>query len=135
MDHLSGSVAHEHNASKQRHIITNSDPALDTAHEHHHGHLHHNAFAEEGREDEVVYSKDTTFERSMIPNQDPMDHNVHRRKHPEGETEKTGIYNVVDTEKGDVSSDSNAEEGFHGHSQEKDPKSHTFSKFYAKVSK
>lgn len=34
------------------------DPALDPANEHHHAHHHHTAFAEKGREDEVVYSVD-----------------------------------------------------------------------------
>lgn len=51
--------------------LPHSDPALEPANEHHHAHRHHTAFAEQGREDEVVYSKDTTFEKPTIPDHGP----------------------------------------------------------------
>ncbi|KAL1997738.1 hypothetical protein VTN02DRAFT_910 [Thermoascus thermophilus] len=54
--------------------LPHSDPALEPANQHHHAHHHHTAFAEQGREDEVVYSKDTTFEKPIIPDPSPQDH-------------------------------------------------------------
>ncbi|KAJ5662518.1 uncharacterized protein N7477_010134 [Penicillium maclennaniae] len=50
------------------------DPVLQTEHQHHHGHHHHTAFAEQGREEEVVYSKDTAFEKGIVPEPSPLDH-------------------------------------------------------------
>lgn len=50
------------------------DPALLPEHQHHHTHQHHTVFAEQGREDEVVYSKDTTFEKGIVPEPTPLDH-------------------------------------------------------------
>ncbi|PGH04674.1 CNT family concentrative nucleoside transporter [Blastomyces parvus] len=49
-----------------------ADPALDPAHQHHHAHHQHSAFAEKGREDEVVYAKG--IDPSNIPDQSPLDH-------------------------------------------------------------
>jgi len=72
----SSSVAH--NSSPQTHVARNNDPALDISHEHHHAHLHHSAFAEKGREDEVVYTAGTTFERSMIPEPEPREKAMHQ---------------------------------------------------------
>jgi CNT family concentrative nucleoside transporter len=69
--------------NSQHHIVKNLDPALDPAHEHSHTHLHHSANAEKGRHDDPVYSIGTTGEKSDIPDQDPMDHALHRRGHPE----------------------------------------------------
>lgn len=108
---------HAHNSSPQHHVVPNLDPALEISNEHHHRHLHHDAFAEKGREDEVVYSKGTTFEKSIIPEESPQDHDLHRRRHPE----KGGV-EVEDAEKG-VSPI---------RSEEADPQTHTFSRFYAK---
>lgn len=116
-----------HNASAQKHVALNNDPALDIAQEHKHGHLHHDAHATADRDDELTYSKGTTFERSTIPDQDPMDHNLHRRGHPEKETKVD--YSIADAEKGEISSDP---ERFKGH-QEEDPRSHKLSNFYTKV--
>ncbi|KAJ5779718.1 hypothetical protein N7457_007438 [Penicillium paradoxum] len=50
------------------------DPVLDPEHQHHHAHHHHSAFAEEGRTDEVVYSKDGEFEKGIVPEPTPLDH-------------------------------------------------------------
>ena len=109
--------AQMHNASSQLHVVPNSDPALEASHEHHHRHLHHDAFAEKGREDEVVYSKGTTFERSTIPDENPQDHELHRRHHQEkGEVE------VGDAEKGITPV----------RYEEEDPQTHTFSRFYGR---
>lgn len=110
-------VGQTHNTSSQYHVRPNPDPALDLSHEHRHQHLHHDAFAEKGREDEVVYSKGTTFEKSTIPDESPLDHELHRRYHPgKGEVE------VGDTEKG-ISP---------VRYQEEDLQTHSFSNFYAK---
>lgn len=123
-----------HSKSKQ-HLATNNDPALDPAHEHHHAHLHHSARAEEGRHDDVVYSIGTTGEKSTIPDQDPMDHNLHRRHHPEHHPERTSdndlkdpalTYDVkYDAEKGSLGAVNSS-------GQERDPQSHKFARFYAK---
>ncbi len=110
-------AAHMHNTSPQHHVPPNPDPALDISHEHHHRHLHHDSFAEKGREDEVVYSKGTTFESSTIPEESPQDHELHRRHHPEKVEIKVG-----DAEKGMSSVGS----------EDEDPQTHTFSRFYAK---
>ena len=118
-----------HNASAQHDVVPSTDPALEKSHEHHHGHLHHDARAEKGREDEVVYSKGTTFERSVIPHQDPQDHDLHRRHHPdlaEGLNkghinEKSAQTEIVDAEKGNLSPIRS----------EEDPQSHKFARFYA----
>jgi CNT family concentrative nucleoside transporter len=111
---------------------TSPDLALHASHEHTHQHLHHDARAEKGRTEEVVYSTGTTAEKSVIPDQDPLDNVMHRRQHagehsPEhGVFEKeTGIaYNdkSYDAEKGEITLSG----------EEKDPKSHKFSRFYAK---
>ena len=108
-----------HNTSPQHSVESNSDPALDISHEHHHAHLHHDKQAMQGREDEVVYSEGTTFERSTIPDQDPLDHALHRRHHPD--ENKTHV-EVRDAEKGLISPIVS----------EEDPRTHTLSRFYGK---
>lgn len=110
-------VAQTHNISSQHHVVPNSDPALEASHEHHHSHLHHDAFAEKGCEDEVVYSKGTTLERSTIPNESPQDHELHRRHQLE-----KGAVELGDAEKGMSPV----------RYEEDDPQTHTFSRFYAK---
>lgn len=109
----------QHNKSSQQHVILNDDPALEKSHEHHHGHLHHNAKVENGREEEMVYSRGTTFEPSTAPHQDPQDHALHRRI--EADITK-GPIDAVDPEKGDLSPIRS----------EDDPQTHTFSNFYRK---
>ena len=118
---MTSATGDEHNASLQPHVIPNDDPALDRAHEHHHTHLHHDANAEKRREDEVVYSKGTTNEKSTIPHQDHQDHDLSRRKH-------------TDISKGTpIASDSlaDAEQGGSA-SEELDPQTHTASNLYRK---
>lgn len=109
--------SHGHNSSLQTDVEQNPDLTLHFSKEHQHKHLHHSSFAEKGREDEVVYSKGTTFEKSNIPEQDPLDHHLHRRK----ASEKDGI-SIDDAEKGQTLS-------LPG---EEDPQTHSFSRFYAK---
>ena len=118
-DYVDVTVTDEtHNASPQKHVIANDDLALDKAHEHHHAHLHHDLNAEKGRNDEVVYSKGTTFERSTVPHQDPQDHDIHRRK--QAEIAAGGLPAFGDPEKNDLSPIRS----------EEDPQTHTFSNFY-----
>ena len=65
------------------------DPVLQPEHQHHHPHHHHTAFAEQGREDEVVYSKDATFEKGIIPEPTPLDHGSKSQSQSEKD-EETG---------------------------------------------
>ena len=116
---VTADVPHGHNSSVQQHVVPNNDPALDISREHNHGHLHHSARAEQGREDGVVYSKDTTSEKSTIPHQDAQDHDLHRR-HLGNETKMAT--ETVDAEKGTLSPVRS----------EEDPQTHTLSSFYAK---
>lgn len=89
-----------HNASLQHDVHINPDPALDVSNEHHHEHLHHNAFAEKGHHDEPAYSTGTTLEPSAIPDQESRTHGYAENKHRlKGDTGK-GEARVVDTEKG-----------------------------------
>ena len=108
-----------HNGSAQQHVVPNNDPTLDISHEHNHGHLHHSAHAEQGREDDMLYAKGTTLEKSTIPHQDPQDHDLHRR-HLGNETKMAT--ETVDAENGTLSPVRS----------EEDPQTHTLSSFYAK---
>ena len=123
-------IEHSHNPSLQHNVIQNDDPALDQIHEHHHAHIHHSAHAEEGREDEVVYSNGTTFEKSNIPHQDPQDHDLHRRKHAEITNEKSVLEKSVqgsqDPERGSTFVTLGQVRS------EDDPQTHTGSTFYQK---
>lgn len=71
-------------------ITRHSDPALDPANEHHHAHQHHTAFAEHGREDEVVYSKDTTFDKSVIPDAAVEHNSLNGKGDSNGDIEELG---------------------------------------------
>ncbi|KAL9116116.1 MAG: hypothetical protein Q9227_000485 [Pyrenula ochraceoflavens] len=110
-------VEHSHNTSRQEGVETNPDLALHLSREHHHQHLHHSAAAEKGREDDVVYSKDTTFQKSNVSDQFSPDHGLHQRH----TAEKNGV-DIVDAEKGSATPLDN----------DKGPRSHSFSRFYAK---
>ena len=55
-------------------VVHHVDPVLEPENQHHHAHQHHTAFAEEGRQDEVVYSKDAGFEKGIVPEQTPLGH-------------------------------------------------------------
>lgn len=50
------------------------DPALQPEHQHTHTHHNHTAYAEQGRQEEVVYTSDTAFEKGIVPDQTPLDH-------------------------------------------------------------
>ncbi|KAI9837113.1 MAG: hypothetical protein M1819_000764 [Sarea resinae] len=89
----------DHNASAQHGVAPNPDPALNISREHHHPHLHHDAFAEKGREDEVVFSKGTSFDKPTIPDQNPHGHG--RAQLNELEGAKGGV-DVADEEKGSI---------------------------------
>ncbi|KAL8656377.1 MAG: hypothetical protein Q9210_000304 [Variospora velana] len=88
------SSSHPHNSSPQQHVQKNDDPALDRANEHAHGHLHHTAHAEHGR-DSTEFTKGTTYGASNIPTQASHDQNVHGR-HPTTTLTST----IPDAEKG-----------------------------------
>ena len=112
-----------HNTSPQYQVERNTDPSLDMSKEHRHAHLHHNASATAGR-DHVEYSIGTTFESSTMPPQDPQDHALHRRHHPEEEDRiKAGAVNITNAEKGTLSP---------AVSEEEDPQTHTLARFYGK---
>ncbi|KAI9820143.1 MAG: hypothetical protein M1832_003850 [Thelocarpon impressellum] len=64
-------------------VIPNTDPAMDPSHQHHHPHVHHNAFSMQGRDDEVVYTKGTTADKSDIPDPGPQEEELRRRDDPE----------------------------------------------------
>ncbi|KAL8836690.1 MAG: hypothetical protein Q9170_002822 [Blastenia crenularia] len=112
-----GDNTHSHNPSAQHHVQENHDPALDTANEHVHGHLHHATHAERDR-DKTMFSTGTTYEDSNIPSQDPHDQTIHRRHPADGVTIPPTI---DDIEKGDLSGDLSSQE---------DPRTHTLSNFY-----
>jgi concentrative nucleoside transporter, CNT family len=92
---------------------------LDVSHQHHHAHLHHDANAERGRDDEVAYAAGTSFQKSDIPDQSPQDIDYHRRRH----SEKAAETGVGDAEKGTVTPVSTNDE---------DPPKRGFSAFYAR---
>ncbi|KAJ5606518.1 hypothetical protein N7510_009299 [Penicillium lagena] len=67
----------DHNNNKDDdHVAPQSeiDPALQPEHQHQHAHLHHTAFAERGRDDDVIYTKDASFEKGNVPDPTPLDH-------------------------------------------------------------
>ena len=119
---IRNAAEHSHNPSAQHNVVINNDPALDRAHEHHHAHIHHDANAEKGRHDDIVYSEGTTSESRVTPHQDPQDHDLHRRKQVDA-VEKS-VKSNFDSEKGSTSV------GL-GHIQsEEDPQTHAGSTFY-----
>ncbi|CAG8345092.1 unnamed protein product [Penicillium nalgiovense] len=63
--------------------VVHTDPVLDPENQHHHPHQHHTAYATEGRQDEVVYSKDAEFEKGIVPEQTPLDHGSKNSKDEE----------------------------------------------------
>lgn len=119
----------QHSTPAAQHL--SPDLALHPSHEHTHQHLHHDARAEKGRTDEVVYSAGTTAEKSIIPDQDPLDNVAHRRQHAGEDVRDHGVSGKetgiayedkpYDAEKGEMSS-----------TGEKDPNNHKFALLYAK---
>lgn len=80
------------NASRdiESQVSPGEDPALQPEHQHHHSHHHHTAFAEKGREDEVVYSNETAgFEKGIVPEPTPLDHASKSQSQSTGD-EETG---------------------------------------------
>ncbi|CAI7571953.1 unnamed protein product [Penicillium glandicola] len=55
------------------HVVHHVDPVLDPENQHHHAHQHHTTYAEEGRQDEVIYSKDAQFEKGIEPEPTALD--------------------------------------------------------------
>lgn len=71
-------------------ISSHVDPALQPEHQHQHAHHHHTAYAEQGRQEEVVYTNDTAFEKSIIPDQTPLDHASKSRSQSEEKDAEIG---------------------------------------------
>lgn len=93
-----------HNASWQDGVAPNYDPALDTAHEHRHSHLHHSAAALRNREHEtVVYSTGVIPDRSIVPEDKTHEQHVHQKwratsKDRDADSaEKGGMVNSIET--------------------------------------
>lgn len=63
------------------------DPALQPEHQHQHTHHHHTTFAEKGREDEIIYSQETGFEKGIVPEPTPLDHASKSQSHSTGDEE------------------------------------------------
>lgn len=97
-----------HNASTQHHVAPNHDPAPDLVHEHHHGHLHHDASVEKGQGIELVLSKDTALEKSSIPYHAHHDRDLPQR-HPSNNG--PGSIEAIDAEKIAMNSPPSEEEG------------------------
>lgn len=69
-----GSEANISDMSNQgSHIV---DPALQSEHQHQHAHHHHTVFAEQGHQDDVVYSNDASMEKGIVPEPSALDHTV-----------------------------------------------------------
>ena len=115
---VSADIDHRTSAQHQEALSHNS--AADLAHQHNHGHVHHDADAEQGRDDELAYFKESTVEKSIPPHQDPQHHDLHRRHHPDGHQNSV---DVLDAEKGAIDSIL---------SEEEDRQSHKVSGFYTK---
>ncbi|PNS20890.1 Solute carrier family 28 member 3 [Sphaceloma murrayae] len=111
-----------HNASPQKDVVPNPDPALDVAHEHQHAHLHHAPSALKGREEELTYSKGTTEDPSIIPHQD---NNLHRRSGADNSS-------TDDVEKGGLRYDEKSTPGPHSDDEEKEHKPGKFGMFFRK---
>lgn len=100
-----------HSPSSQQDMTQNDDPALQNSNEHHQDHVHHNANAEK----DEVYG--TTFEGTAIPNQNPQNHDLHRRRHADMTKEPKA---TMDPEQGTMNPIRS----------EENPQTHTFLKFY-----
>lgn len=108
-----------HNASPQKNVTVNDDPALNKDHEHQHPHLHHDTNAKKGREDEVVYSQDTESEAAAKGLPNIQSNSFHQRQ---GVNVSKGPMGVIDTEKGSLSQ----------FQTEEDPQTHTLLNFYSR---
>ena len=120
-DVSSPEIQHSHNSSAQTGVNPSHDLALHNSHEHQHAHLHHGHLAEQGHHDHAAYTTGTTFEKSVIPDQEPLDHpHHHHHTHKDGEVE------ITDAEKGHSSPVRSTDE------DSVDPQSHKFARFYAR---
>lgn len=121
-----------HNASAQQNVVPNEDPALDKSKEHRHEHLHHDSFAEKGRQDDVMYSIGTTGEKSMIPDPDPNDDALRRRHHPERHAEHHPVEAKAPVPAMEYDDKYDEEKGSPEVSQEdnEDPQRHTIARLY-----
>jgi hypothetical protein len=115
--------AHGHNPSSQHNVTSNPDLALHYSHEHEHQHLHHHKRSIQGRDDEVVYSRDHLAEKSNVPNQNAEDSH-HQAHYLEEKTVGQAGVIQADAEKGAISPAISQEED--------DPQSHKVSRFYGK---
>ena len=112
-------------------LAHNPDLALHESREHHHEHLHHSARAEEGRTDDIHYTKGTTDEPGVIPKADLLDDHMHKAGHPERNGSHTPVayekdIKAYDAEKGSVSPAHTDRE------EEADPQRHRVARFYRK---
>jgi CNT family concentrative nucleoside transporter len=123
-------------ATDSKHLAHNPDLALHESREHHHEHLHHSARAEQGRTDDVVYSKGTTDEPSVIPRADVNDDYMHRHKAAEAARGSSDVekpkyedkdLKTYDAEKGSIISPAHTADPEHS-----DPQRHKASGFYRK---
>lgn len=92
-------MAAAHNSSPQTHVAANDDPALDLSREHYHAPLHHDPSAMKGHKDEIAYTYGTTVDPPSIPGKA----DVHHRHTSEKSTEKQGVIDIDDAEKGSTS--------------------------------
>ncbi|KAI9725630.1 MAG: hypothetical protein M1828_002915 [Chrysothrix sp. TS-e1954] len=122
-------IKHEHNRSAQVNVAENDDLALHVSKEHHHEHLHHEAYAEKDRHDDAAYTKGTTAERTtgLFGPSDSQDYSSHRMGHPQRELPGD---RVEDAEKGvfspEIKMTSSRPEG------DRDSEGHTMKRFYAR---
>ncbi|KAJ5659826.1 hypothetical protein N7507_006277 [Penicillium longicatenatum] len=52
------------------------DPALQPEHQHQHAHHHHTVFAEQGHQEDVIYSHDASMEKGIVPEPSALDHTI-----------------------------------------------------------
>lgn len=90
-----------HNASSQKNVAVNPDPALDRANEHEHRHFHHTRWAAKHLDEDREYTIGTSADASSVPN-DTGRHNAPT-------VAKGQELGVADAEKGSLSNDSGAE--------------------------
>ena len=70
----------DHSSSPQQDMIQRNVPPLQDSNERHHDHMHHNVDLEKGKEDKIINSHGTTFEKRTIPHRKSQDHELHKRR-------------------------------------------------------
>ena len=96
-----------HSPSPHEGMIQNDDPALQNSNEHYQDHLH----------DIAIPCYGTTFEGTAIPNQNPQNHDLQKRRHSGMTKEPTTTMHPEQGTMNPIRS-------------EEDPQTHIFSKFY-----